>query len=237
MGTIVFYITPLLITYGLDASLATHNSLITGLEPVVTIVLAWLILRERLGPGRWLTVLIAFAGFALLSGFTSYGTNSGQVFGDLLLLTAMAGEAMYSIIGKGIVRDTHPVAILASALATGALCLTVHLAIAGGVPQASQFTARGLAALVWVGPIATAGCYAYWLATLRYIPVHVAAFSLFVQPLLGAVLGYALMADRLSAIQWAGGGMILLGLAAHVMVGERSADINHQSQPPPANEV
>ena len=222
MGAIVFYIAPLLITYGLDASLATHNSLITGLEPVVTIVLAWMILRESLGVGRWLTVLIAFAGFTLLSGFTSRGANSGHLFGNMLLLTAMAGEAMYSIIGKGIVRDTHPVTILVIALVTGALLLTAHLAIAGSVPPPSQFSARSLAALLWVGPIATAGCYAYWLASLRDLPVNIVAFSLFVQPLLGSALGYTLMAERLSAIQWAGGGMIFIGLAANVLIGERT---------------
>ncbi|MCC6490413.1 MAG: DMT family transporter [Candidatus Hydrogenedentes bacterium] len=221
MGAIVFYLTPLLITYGLDASVAKHNSLITGMEPVVTIVLAWIILRERLGARRWLTVLIALAGFILLSGGAGGDGSTSYFLGDMLLLTAMAGEAMYSIIGKDMVRRVHPVAILAIALATGALCLSLQLAVTGALPHASQFTPRGLGALLWAGPVATAGCYAYWLACLRHIPVHAAALSLFLQPLLGAVLGYTLMHDRLSAMQWTGGGMILLGLAVHVMMVEQ----------------
>jgi drug/metabolite transporter (DMT)-like permease len=219
MGAIVFCITPLLITHGLDASLAVHNAFITGMEPIITILLAWVFLHERVRVGRWLTIGLALVGFALLSGVGSEWAGlltATYLFGNTLLLAGMAGEAMFSILGAPLVRRINPATIFLVALATGAALLTVVLAATGTLPSPGQFTARSILGLVWTAPITTTVCYLVWLTVLRVVPVNAAAFTLFLQPLIGAALGYLVLGERLNALQSVGAAVILVSLTLYL---------------------
>jgi len=80
---------------GLESSMATDNSLIVALEPLMTVILACLLL------GRGLRELIsgirvALVGFALLTGinpqFVSQGLSPHHL-GNLLMLLSLLGEA------------------------------------------------------------------------------------------------------------------------------------------------
>ena len=219
MGAVVFFVTPLLVTYGLDASLAVHNSFITGLEPVITIVLARMFLGERMRAAGWMILAVALAGFALLSGV---GGNWRELLqttyfaGNLLLLFGMAGEAMYSILGAPLAKRMAPVTVFLIALTTGAGLLSVFLVASGTLPDFSHFTAHSVIGLLWTGPVTTTFCYLVWLTSLRHVPVNAAAFTLFVQPLLGAVMGYALLGERLVGLQVAGAALILVSLVMYV---------------------
>lgn len=219
MGAIVFFATPVVITFGLDQSLAIQNSFITGLEPVITIVLAWLILRERMRVTQWIILAVATAGFVLLSGMANRWMGfvaTSYAIGNLLLLVGMAGEAMFSIIGLPLVRRTAPGPILLTGQVTGALLFSIYLAATHSIPDLGQFTGRSLLGLLWAGPITTAGCYYFWLASLQHVSVNTAAFTLFVQPLVGAAMGYVLLSERMDVLQSCGAGLILVALAVHV---------------------
>ncbi len=218
MGVVVFFVTPLLITHGLDASLAVHNAFITGLEPVITIVLARIFLRERMRATGWMILAIALAGFALLSGVGGSWrelVRTTYLFGNVLLLLGMAGEAMYSILGAPLAKRMEPVKAFLIALGTGAALLTVFVMAMGMTPSVGQFTARSAIGLLWTGPITTAFCYLVWLTSLRHVPVNAAAFTLFIQPVLGAVMGYGLLGERLGGMQVVGGGLILVSLGLY----------------------
>jgi drug/metabolite transporter (DMT)-like permease len=218
-GAVVYFATPIVITVGLDRSLAVHNSFITGLEPVITIVLAWIILRERMRTSRWVVLGLAFWGFVLLSGMANTWlglVSSGYMLGNLLLLAGMVGESMFSIMGGRLVQRARPGALLLVCLATGSVLLSMYLIITGGLPDFRNFTTSSAIGLVWAGPITTAACYYFWLASLRVIPVNSAAFTLFVQPLVGAVLGYVLLSERMDTVQICGADLILLALGLHI---------------------
>jgi drug/metabolite transporter (DMT)-like permease len=231
MGAIVFFATPLVVTFGLNQSLAIQNSFITGLEPVITVLLAWLILRERMRASQWVILAVATAGFVMLSGLANRWIGlvaASHVAGNLLLLSGMAGEAMFSILGGPMVRRTAPGTLLLTGLATGALLLTVYLAVFGTIPNPAHLTGRSLLGLLWAGPIATAGCYYVWLASLQHIAVNTAAFTLFVQPLVGAVMGYVLLSERIGVLQSCGAGLILSALVVHVYLVVHRTRIRNQ---------
>jgi len=215
LGAIVFCVTPVLITAGLDRSLAMHNAFIGGLEPVITILLAWLLLRERFSMVRWVVLGLAAAGFALMSGIAGHWSGlaaAAYLVGNVLLLLGMAGESVYSLLGGRLVRHAGAAPLLFVALAFGGLLLAAYLAWTGTWPQPAQFSSRSVLGLLWTGPLATGCGYYIWLAVLRHVPVNAAAFTLFLQPLLGAALGYALLGERLASSEGAGAVLILVAL-------------------------
>ena len=217
-GAVVFFITPLLAINGLERSLAIHSAFITGLEPVSTILLACLVLGERMRSAQWLILGVAVVGFVLLSGSANEWMGivaAPRLVGNSLLLLATVGESIFSVIGGSLVRHARPATILLIALGAGALLLTLYVAPTLSYDRFQNVPFRSWLAILWIGPVVTAFCYSVWLSALRDVPVSLAAFTLFVQPVVGGFLGHAILRERPSSLEWAGGALILLALALH----------------------
>jgi drug/metabolite transporter (DMT)-like permease len=73
-------------------------------------------------------------------------------------------------------------------------------------------TWKSLFALLWMGPIGTAGAYLYFMYALVDLPVMSVTLFLFLQPLAGSIWGYFLLGDRLTPLQNFGSSLILMAV-------------------------
>ena len=67
LGFMAFCFAPLIQNLGLAKSLASENALIVAMEPVITVFMAWLILRERMVRADFIAFGFAILGFILLT--------------------------------------------------------------------------------------------------------------------------------------------------------------------------
>ncbi|MBC7691326.1 MAG: EamA family transporter [Methylotenera sp.] len=217
LGFAPFCFAPLFQMTGLAQAKAIDNALIVAMEPLMTVFLAWIFLRERLG---WLSVLsfmLSLGGFALLTDLSPARLQNGwdaHLWGNLLMLTALAGEAMYSILGRKLISRHSPISVFGSALLLGVICLTLYTVVFEGLPQLQSISPRSWLALLWLGPLGTTATYLFWMVALVNAPVASLALTLFVQPVLGALWGYSFLDERLTWVQWSGGVLILLAVLA-----------------------
>jgi drug/metabolite transporter (DMT)-like permease len=108
-----------------------------------------------------------------------------------------------------------PLALFGTALFLGVMSLSLICSVWAGAfffPEWHHFTWKSLVALLWLGPIGTAGAYLYFMFLLVELPVMSVTLFLFLQPLAGAVWGYVFLGDRLSVTQIFGGALILLAV-------------------------
>jgi len=214
MGIGAFAFSPLLQMTGLAASRATDNSVIIAIEPLLSVVLAWAFLRERISVVTRISLIVAFFGFLLLSGFR-YGELSrldAHSWGDLLLLTSLLGEAGYSVLGRKLVGKYSPAALFGHALGIGTVVLTLAVLPLEGLPHIHALHWKSAMALLWLGPLGTGFTYFYWILALVRVPVSTIALTLFIQPLLGSIWGYGFLSERLSVVQAMGGILILIAV-------------------------
>jgi drug/metabolite transporter (DMT)-like permease len=215
LGFSAFCFSPILQMTGLASSRATDNALIVAMEPLMTVALAWLILRERPSRINFIAFGVALAGFALLTGLTPAVLTQGldaHFLGNLLLLLSLIGEAMYSTLGRKLISDHPPAAVFGSALVLGVLCLTGLTASLSEIPSVDQVLHmpwQSAVALAWLGPFGTALSYLFWMTALKKVPVASLALTLFIQPVLGPVWGALFLGERLTPIQ-AGGSVLIL---------------------------
>jgi drug/metabolite transporter (DMT)-like permease len=215
LGFSAFCFSPLLQLTGLASSRATDNVLIIAMEPLIAVLLAWVLLRERPTRAHLAAFAVALGGFALLSsseGDTAQGLLDPHAAANLLILLALVGEALYSSLGRKLVEFNPPVAVFGSALLLGVLSLTLATAAISGLPswtQISTMPARGILSLLWLGPFGTTLSYLYWISALKKAPVASLALTLFVQPLFGPFWGMFFLGERLTVLQWIGSGLIL----------------------------
>lgn len=209
------YAAPLLIgTFGLARTTATHGVLLAGVEPVAIVVLAALFLKEPLTRLKIGAMALGLAGAALIVTQGSAALAPSDVpraWGDILLATTGILWALYTILGKPTLRRVDPLAFTAATNLIALLLVAAAAAPALTRPAATDrlaWAAMGYLALVNVlGPWS-------WNKALEKIPASQTANFVFIQPLVGVLLGVFLGQEKLTLMSGAGGGLILLGVYA-----------------------
>ena len=200
--------------YGLHYTTVANATVLTNLTPVVVTAVAWIAFRERPAGLFLIAVAIAVAGATLMS-FARSGAAGGvnppsnQPLGDLLSLATALWYAFYLLsIGRAR-RTLGPAqAMFGSTLVGAPLMLIIALAMREQiwpVAAAGWFACFGLAA----AHIAGQGSIAWALGRL---PTATASMVVLIQPVVAAILGWALLHEPLSLWQAVGGGVALTGV-------------------------
>ncbi|HYF75552.1 MAG TPA: EamA family transporter [Symbiobacteriaceae bacterium] len=216
LGVVAIAANHLIANFGQSLTTATDASLMIVGEVIFTTVLGVLILKER--PGRWkqVSVLIGAAGAVtlILSRATDGPSGGGllRAAGDLLILLSLPLEALYSIMGTHFARR-YPRLKVTALITSGSLLVWVPVLtwyIASGRFPWDAWGALG--GVVYLAVVNSVLCYLIWFKVLESAGSNMGAVSLFAQPLVGAALGLTLLRERLTPGLLAGGVLILSAL-------------------------
>ncbi|MBN1207337.1 MAG: DMT family transporter [Myxococcaceae bacterium] len=205
----------------IGASLATVLVYSSGAS--TALLGAWL-LGERLGRARGLAVVTCLAGCVWVSGVLGAQGLRADLIGLAAGLLSGLTYAVYSLLGRSAAqRGLDPWGTVLYAFGFGALFLL--LGILGPARFLPAVSARP-AELLWLGD-AVAGWgellllaagptvigFGLYGVSLSYLPASVANLILTLEPAFTTVIAWALLGERLSAGEAAGGGLILVGVA------------------------
>ncbi|RNC68051.1 MAG: EamA family transporter [Desulfuromonadales bacterium] len=179
-----------------------------GSSPVFAGILGYLVRGER--PGlRWAAAtLLAVAGCSLL--LVAGGGISVNPVGILLALGASASYAAYTLAIKVLLDGRSPDAVVAVAFCLGALILAPLLV---GANLSWVMDPRGFLVTMHLGLIATALSYQLFARGLRTVPVATAVTLSLAEPLTAAILGVAVVGERLTPLALCGIALLFGGLA------------------------
>jgi drug/metabolite transporter (DMT)-like permease len=203
--------------WGIRLSTATDAALMIIAEVIFTALLAALLAGERLGYRKRIGVLVGSAGVLILVlGNAPVGEPSAsgwaRAAGDGLILACLLCESVYTVLGAGLARKYQPLTVLTLAN-TGSLLL--WLPILAWYIVTGRFPALSFAAVsgtIYLAAITSALCYLIWFSVLRVAGSSIGAVSLFVQPLVGSLLGLLLLGDLLTAALLVGATLIFVAL-------------------------
>lgn len=167
---------------------------------------------ERLRPGQWLGVAVAFAGVALtFLGRGDPGHYPAMHLGDALALCGAASWAITAMVLRGSRLANAPASITLFYQLVGAALLATSVAVALG--ETGVRPSGGLAlALGWQVIVVAFGSYLTWFALLRrYSSARLSVLS-FITPVFGVAAGVILLGDRIDAGFALGATMILGGI-------------------------
>ena len=171
-----------------------------------SILLKFEILTRRIG----LALVCALVGSVLLVGLHSPdGTQYDLPLGVVFSLVSAVGYAGMILCGRFLAADYHPLQVTAVTFAAGTLLLAlVNLAV-GIVPV---HTAQGWLLVVYLGLVPTA--FAYWLFQmgLRSVSATAASIVSMLDPLVAALLAWALFGETLPATGVAGAALLMLSI-------------------------
>jgi drug/metabolite transporter (DMT)-like permease len=216
LGMVAIPINQGLFLYGLSATTPGHASLLYALTPIFVFLLAWLRLGER---ARWLKLIgigVAFAGVVLVlsaRGVVEVGAPAtSTLVGDLWVLLAVIFWAVYSVAGKpyaeryGALASTGYVFLFGSGL-----YLPFGLALSDSERLASLSLA-GWAGVIYLVVITSVVSYLLYYWSLARVEASKVAIFSNLQPVLTAVLAWAVYGERLTGQFVAGGALVLAGV-------------------------
>jgi probable blue pigment (indigoidine) exporter len=209
---------------GLTQISASLSVLIWAIEPILILVLAAALLRERL-PG-WLLGLsaVAIAGLGLVLIDPAL---SGAAAGVAISATGVLCCAIYTIATRRWISgsdSTFAVVLAQQAYAfVMALVLLLGLAAAGGSIGPSALTAATVTSAVASGLLYYAMAYWLYLSALREMPASIAATSFYLIPVFGLVAASA-FGERLASGQWIGAVVVIAAVAGMGVLQRRTAD-------------
>jgi drug/metabolite transporter (DMT)-like permease len=217
LGHLGVFANQLLFIEGLKRTTAAHSAVLIALLPLYVLVLAAATRQERITLAKALGIAIAFGGVVLVASDHGLGPGSGTLRGDLITMAGGLAFAAYTVAGRPVVRDLGPLATTSLAfLGGGSAVLLVTWPAALRAPW-TTLSPSGWAGLAFVVLGATVLAYLlYYLALDRLEPSKVAAF-MYLQPVIAALVAYAVAGEALTSRFAAGGTLILAG----VLVAER----------------
>ncbi len=177
---------------------------INGLTPILTGIIAWIVLRERVSAATWIGIAVACVGIAIMTGG---GIVGGSLYGDsLAMVCSLSAATMYTLIRRGRSIDMLPAFIVAS-LMTAALA----------APWIDDFTAS--ARDMWI--YAALGCVQlgiqYVLLTMgvRHLPAAEAALTTRLTLVLAPLFAWLGAGEVPTGATLAGGAVIVVAILMH----------------------
>ncbi|WP_336358563.1 DMT family transporter [Haloarcula sp. CGMCC 1.6347] len=208
---------------GTNLTTASQGSLLTVATPVAALLLAAVVVDERLTRAKAIGVGLAIAGTVLVvvdSGLD--GTLDPA--GVLALLGAGVAWAAYTVWGKPLVARFSALETATYATVTATPMLAVlsagELWLLGRPISSLPTDPAVLGAVAYLGVFATAAAWYLWYKGLEYVDAGTVSVLFVAQPLVGTALGAALLGERVGPWFLVGGSLLL---AAVVVVGRARA--------------
>jgi len=211
MGLMLYTVGHRLQVYGNHLGTAGNSSILMAFEPLVTSVMAALIMHERIGPRRMAGFVLGLAGVAMLQGISRSDYQWTGLAASAIFLSSFVCEAAYSVAGKAMLARNSVMKMLGVSLIAGSIG---NLLIDG--PATFQ-AARVLPLRAWVllgllAVVCTVVGYTIWFVVIRECPVNVAALTVFSQAVFGVMIAVVWLGEKVQLGQLLGCLTIVVGL-------------------------
>jgi len=197
-------------TNALRYTSASKVSLIIATIPIFVLIITAVILKK--GPTLFniVGILVSLAGIALLvTGDKNFSWQMHAMLGDLLILGAVISAALYIVSMRSLVQIYSAVEITGLQFIYGALLFAPEFLWELPDIQWMAISSQALIAICGLTLFATVGAFGSYNYALSRISATKASIYLNGVPVVTVLGGWAILGERLSAIQFLGAAVVL----------------------------
>jgi drug/metabolite transporter (DMT)-like permease len=196
---------------------ASRTALLIALNPIVTALAQALFFRERLAPRKWLGILIAFAGAAVI---ISRGDLQGALHdisqslgtGELIMFCAVCAWAAYTIIGRHALKGLTPIAATTYATLWGLLLLLIGASTEIADMDWGVLSWQVWASIIYLGAFGTAVGFVWYYEGVQTLgAARTAVFNNLV-PVFGVTFGALMLGEPILPSMISGGLLVIAGV-------------------------
>lgn len=199
---------------GLQWTTAINAGLINSAGPMLTLVAAFLLHRERAAPLQILGAVVSLLGVLtiVMRGDPAALLHLEINRGDVVILVSVATWSIYTVLLRRVPRELSPTALLAVLFAIAAITvLPLHLAesaLGYPLPQSGE----ALAGYLYVGLFPAVIAFFGWNRGVAVLGAARTSLFTHLMPLFSAALAYAFLGEHIAPFHLAGAALIFLGI-------------------------
>jgi len=206
----------LLYNWGAGRSLAANGALISMTVPILTAVIAVIILSEKMTIGRVVSLVIALAGVLIISDIHWGKLNflGGYLVGDLLLLGGAICNSIYVVFSKRLLTIASPTVLLFWAQLLGFLGTLPFLLVEGlDLKAVLNYRWQTWLSLVFLGVVYFALAMIIFYRILVRLDAGQIMVSNYLQPFFGVLMAAILLSEKVTVTMVIGGLLVIGGTA------------------------
>jgi drug/metabolite transporter (DMT)-like permease len=197
---------------GTKLSTAANGSLVTSATPAFVLIFAALLLKEKITALRLIALFLATSGVVAVIDPRSAQLNPDLFLGNVSLIGAAVTWALYSVLVRKTTQNLDVISFSLIAFLGG---LPIVMPVGAwelktiGVGEVSLGVVGGV---LFLGIISTALAMVLWNNAFALMDASLASLTFFAQPVVGTVLGWLFLGERITPLFLFGGFLIGLGL-------------------------
>ncbi|MCY9040158.1 DMT family transporter [Bacillus inaquosorum] len=196
---------------GTNLSSAQIGAIITSSTPAFMVIFARLLLKERLNVKKGISVALATIGVLMIVG-NGHIDMTNQMGGISLLIAALTW-ALMSVLLKRVPNHYSPIVVTTYSILVAMIILTPFVWMNVNEVHFSQLAHPTIwGGLLYLGIVSTACAFILWNRGLQMLNASSGGLFFFFQPLVGTLLGWLLLGERIGGTFWAGSTLILVGV-------------------------
>ena len=182
---------------------------LSNLAPVVVIIFAFLILKEKFSKFFFVALIFSMSGMTLLLG-ESFHFNKKEFLGDILGVLTAVWYGSYIISISQLRRKYNSTSIMfISGIITAIILLIVSLIFEKQLIPQTLISLISIFLLAFICQFMGQSLITYSLA---FLPASSSSLTLLIQPIAATILGYLFFQEKLTIIQLLGSILILIGI-------------------------
>ncbi|MGD9605332.1 MAG: DMT family transporter [Bacilli bacterium] len=195
-----------LFNLGLETTNVAMASIILGTFPIMTIILAAIIFKEKIALGSYFAVAIEFIGIIVL--FANKGTFTVSIGAVLIFLSALM-LAIYNVTQKHLLKKYRPIEIITYSIITCLLMMSMYIPKA--ISEIKVAPSEALWAVIILGIVASGVTTILWsIAVSKATSVTTITNFAFLTPFLAIIYGLILVPETLE-VKTIIGGLVIIG--------------------------
>ncbi|MBP6178111.1 MAG: DMT family transporter [Anaerolineales bacterium] len=204
---------------GTKLSTASNGSLVTSATPAFVLLFAPFLLGERTTPRRIFALIVSSLGVLAVIDPRTAELSPNLFWGNMSLLAAALTWALYSVLVRKVSK-------------TGDLLASSAIMLLGGLPTSllaglwevntqgvGEITIGIIGGILFLGIISTAIAMFLWNYAFAELPAAVASLTFFAQPIVGTLLGWFFLSEKITPLFLAGG--VLIGIGILIATSEK----------------
>jgi drug/metabolite transporter (DMT)-like permease len=194
---------------------------VTSATPAFVLLFAWMLLKEKITLLRLIALFLATLGVVAVIDPRSAQLNPDLFLGNLSLIGAAMTWALYSVLVRKTTQnlDVLPFSLIAF---MGGLPVTVPVSVwewqSIGIGEISLGVIAGV---LFLGIISTALAMVLWNTSFAFVDASLASLTFFAQPVVGTLLGWLFLGEKITPLFLLGG--VLIGLGLVISTREKQA--------------
>ncbi|WP_018131991.1 DMT family transporter [Effusibacillus pohliae] len=196
---------------GTKLSDAHTGALLTSASPAFILLFARWLLNEPITLRKCVSLVLSTAGVIAVIGWN--GGNEGSLPGNICLVVAAVTWALLSVFAKRAMARYPALTVTTYALLFAVFFTTPAMLLESGKPGVAVLLDPLIGAgILYLGIVSTAGAFLLWNKGMELMDAGIGSLYFFFQPVVGTLLGWLLLDERLHWNFFIGGCLIIAGV-------------------------